>query len=327
MKNPIKSKLIITILIILCLVTILIPAGKAYAMAGDGTVSDPYVITTVNDLQNISLDLTANYTLGNDIDASATSGWNGGAGFVPLGDNPIDMFNGSLDGCGYTITGLFINRSSTDGVGLFGLMDVGSVERVGLINVNITGHFYVGGLVGYNAGGISNSYVTGNVSGNIMVGGLVGAFALGTIVNSYSTCRVTGLALAGGLIGAASGSGTNVSCYWDNQTSGCLTSVGGEGKTTAEMKQQATFVGWNFTIPPIIWYITEGVSYPSFQAPSPTPTPTPSPFNRSLLLVIALVWVCIGLLFMVANTEEGIFIMIIIALLIIAGVAAIVPLL
>ena len=47
--------------------------------------------------------------------------------------------------------------------------------------------------------------------------------------------------------------------YWDIETSGQTTSGGGEGKTTAEMKQQATFIGWDFTN---IWDIIEGVTYP-----------------------------------------------------------------
>jgi len=47
--------------------------------------------------------------------------------------------------------------------------------------------------------------------------------------------------------------------YWDIETSGQSSSDGGEGKTTAEMKQQATFIGWDFTN---IWDIIEGVTYP-----------------------------------------------------------------
>jgi len=49
--------------------------------------------------------------------------------------------------------------------------------------------------------------------------------------------------------------------YWDIETSGMFGSSGGIGKTTAEMKQQATFVDWDFVN---IWAIKEGVSYPYF---------------------------------------------------------------
>lgn len=45
-------------------------------MTGSGTALDPYVIWDVNDLQDMSLDPTAVYELGQDIDAAATAGWN-----------------------------------------------------------------------------------------------------------------------------------------------------------------------------------------------------------------------------------------------------------
>jgi len=71
-------------------------------------------IANVTDLQNIKNDLDGNYYLTNDIDASATIGWNGGAGF-----EPIDDFIGTLDGCGYKISNLYINRPDENGVGSF----------------------------------------------------------------------------------------------------------------------------------------------------------------------------------------------------------------
>jgi hypothetical protein len=54
-------------------------------MTGSGTVGDPYIIYDVVDLQAMINDLTAYYELANDIDASATAGWNGGLGFEPVG--------------------------------------------------------------------------------------------------------------------------------------------------------------------------------------------------------------------------------------------------
>ena len=42
-------------------------------------------ITDVDELQDMELGLTEDYILGNDIDASATSGWNGTEGFLPVG--------------------------------------------------------------------------------------------------------------------------------------------------------------------------------------------------------------------------------------------------
>ena len=53
-------------------------------MTGSGTLLDPYIIQNVNDLQAVQNDPLKYYELGNDIDATATSGWNGGHGFIPL---------------------------------------------------------------------------------------------------------------------------------------------------------------------------------------------------------------------------------------------------
>ncbi|GAH55595.1 unnamed protein product, partial [marine sediment metagenome] len=48
-------------------------------------------------------------------------------------------------------------------------------------------------------------------------------------------------------------------CFWDTQTSGQVTSDGGTGKTTAEMKTKATFtdVDWDFET---IWAICSGIN-------------------------------------------------------------------
>jgi len=70
-------------------------------------------ITNVAGLQAMQSNLSEDYVLGNDIDASNTINWNSGAGFVPVG-TLASSFMGSFDGNGFTITGLYINRPSTD---------------------------------------------------------------------------------------------------------------------------------------------------------------------------------------------------------------------
>jgi PKD repeat protein len=273
-------------------------------------------ITTCEDLQNMTNNLSRNYYLANDIDCSCTASWNSGAGFEPIG-NYSNPFTGTFDGQGYTITDLFINRPATGYVGLFGYTGSGSeIKNVGLENISVRGHIDVGGLVGHNeygtisnssstgsvsssdnkvgglvgynkgtignsyssssvnsnnhnqvgglvglnGGTINNSYSTGSVSGNVLIGGLVGDNH-GTINNSYSAGSVSGNSWVGGLVGLNCG-GTINNSYWDIETSGQSTSDGGEGKTTTEMKQQATFVGWDFDN---IWAIEEDVTYPFLQ--------------------------------------------------------------
>ena len=176
---------------------------------GDGSEENPLIIEDVWDLQNISHNLSANYALGNDIDASATRDWNSGAGFNPLGTStrPFQM---NLDGRNHVISGLFINRPSEDGVGLFRCCLPFSVKNLGLVDVNVTGNESVGALAGYlwrywgwNAL-VSNIFVSGNVTGTADVGGLIGACNYVSLSNSHflgNRSCVRGNRFAGGLIG------------------------------------------------------------------------------------------------------------------------------
>ena len=116
MKTEITKRTELVVLVVLTL------CGSAWAFsgAGSGTEADPYVITTVQQLQEMQDDLDAYYVLGNDIDASGTASWNGGAGFEPVGSyDPNYSFTGTLDGRGHVITGLYIYRPSSNSIALF----------------------------------------------------------------------------------------------------------------------------------------------------------------------------------------------------------------
>ncbi len=169
-------------------------------VTGAGTPGDPYMIHNVWELQDMNSNRSAHYALANDIDASQTSGWNGGAGFVPIGDYN-NQFTGSLDGRNHTIMGLYINRPTTDFVGLIGWLD-GEVANVGLSEANIVGDRHTGGLAAGTESGahISNSFVIGNIGGGDYVGGLVGR-NYGAIETSFTEGHVNGNAYVGGLVG------------------------------------------------------------------------------------------------------------------------------
>ena len=171
---------------------------------GTGTSSNPIMIYSVSNapggLQYIQTSSFGRYyyKLANNIDASETSSWNSGQGFMP-----ISPFIGTFNGNSKTVSNLYINRPSQDDVGLFGYsVSSSSIFNLGLIgtNTSITGGGYVGGLVGLNYGSISNSYFTGNVNGNGYVGGLVG-LNYSPISNLYSTGSVSGGDFVGGLVG------------------------------------------------------------------------------------------------------------------------------
>jgi hypothetical protein len=176
-------------------------------ITGGATLNTYMLVNTVYDLQTIQNNLAGTYALGRDIDASATASWNGGAGFTPLGDY-VTTFTGLFDGQNHTVSGLVINRPSTDYVGLFSYLDSSSMVRnVGLLGGSVTGRDLVGALAGTNLGVVMQSYATGAVAATDgYVGGLVGYNSDGSIAQSYATGAVTGAATqAGGLVGSNSG--------------------------------------------------------------------------------------------------------------------------
>ena len=159
--------------------------------------------TTGNDLQGMNGNLSGNYVLGANIDASSTSSWNASEGFDPIGINSSTDFKGKFDGLGHTVDDLTVNRPSKTAVGLFAYIEDAKVQNIGLNSVNVTGNVSVGGLVGnINYSSISNSYVTGNVTGSHSVGGIAGNSQDLTISNSHTNVAVSGSGNSiGGLLG------------------------------------------------------------------------------------------------------------------------------
>lgn len=184
-------------------------AGNVYTVIN--SLGEPYS-TTATDLQGMNGNRSGYYALGSNIDATATAGWNSGAGFIPIGGwYTGSKFTGTFDGLGHTICNLSVNWG-TMYIGLFGYADRGSViQNVGLIGASVTGGGDTGALAGYNAGSIKNSYATGTVTGTGSAsGGLVGENAGATIDNSYATATVSGNGNVGGLVG--NNNTANVSC-------------------------------------------------------------------------------------------------------------------
>lgn len=128
----------------------------------------------------------------------------------------------------------------------------------------------IGGLVGDNAGQIGDSYATGSVSGIRDVGGLVGYNASGTIDFSYASGLVTGSVNTGGLVGdifvvppgpfIPPTPDPVFNSYWNVTSSGQASSAGGgQGLMAAEMLQQSSFSGFDFTN---TWVMYDGISQP-----------------------------------------------------------------
>lgn len=170
----------------------------------------PILISSVNDLQRIGNDpafpIHGAYQLTQDIDASETDQWNGGAGFAPIGSERAS-FSGSFDGKGYAIEGLVLDRIGKGEweVGLFGRVGpAGVVSNVRLENARVTGEYRVGGLIGWNTGSVMNCQIVAKVTGD-EVGGLVGTNE-GKIVGCSASGSVQGNIIGGGLVAINHGS-------------------------------------------------------------------------------------------------------------------------
>ncbi|WP_010651182.1 GLUG motif-containing protein [Oceanobacillus massiliensis] len=229
-------------------------------MLGAGTQTDPYLIQTESDLRELSSNTSywdGYVELANDIEMSSTP-------FPPI-SQASPYFTGVFNGNGYKVINLHIDGTGLSRSGLFALTGIDStVRNVGIENPNIiNAPSQSGALLGRSNSFISNCYVLGGSitsSNGAYIGGLVGYNANNSIENCYSTALVQSDGLyVGGLTGIESA--TTTSSYWDTETSGQTTSGSGAGLTTAEMKTQSSYVGWDFTT---VWGMNG--DYPYLQA-------------------------------------------------------------
>ena len=245
-----KKLLVLVFAIALCLGVLCLGASADYSgtpekpAQGDGTVDDPYKISSAENLYwfaglvngtltDVEKDtdahavLTDNITINTGVlktDGSLNSGsftqWAPICG-KKIGDYDYTEYTGTFDGQGYTISGLYYDGSGKY-VGLFGY--VGSSGRVQNVNVadsyisSNNGARHTGGVCGHNRGTITNCSFSGNVTCNnspTYVGGVCGWNA-GTTENCYNAGSVTSVGsytCVGGVCGY-NGSGSTIrNCY------------------------------------------------------------------------------------------------------------------
>lgn len=235
-----KVRRVISVFLMFVIICTAFPIPNVYASdfaSGSGTLQDPYIIRTAEQLNNVRYhlsDFDDNFKLGNDIDLSAylspgNPGYNDGQGWEPIGTGIVTgnehKFWGDFDGSGYKITGLWINRPNSDYIGLFGAV-IGTIKNLGVLldNKGIIGDECVGAIAGLNShGSIENCYSSGNISGFSALGGLVGSGDI--IINSYSTCNVTGT--GSGVGGLAGGSDVTQNSFATGNVTAYYGSVGG----------------------------------------------------------------------------------------------------
>ncbi len=252
---------------VLCVVSIIsgLGGGKASAFSGYGDGNtNPYLITTCEQLQEINDEPDASYALVTHIDCSETSTWNSGAGFEPLGDPFVESFTGGLDGNGFEIRNLHINRPVQNNVALFAYIDGGSVEDLGLVNPTFTGQISVAGIAASidNNTYVRSSFVQGGTihASQMRASGFIDVLSSNSeVIDSYSTAAVTSDGSVAGFNFLLENS-TVTNSFWDTEASGVLTNDGGgTGRTTAQMKTQSTYTdaGWDFEYE---WVLDESIN-------------------------------------------------------------------
>mgnify|MGYP006270033473 CR=1 FL=1 len=232
---------------------------KPLFASGTGEESDPYVIETAEQVDLIRLFLESAFVLGADVDLSDLSAADP-QGFAPLGDL-VEGFSGTFDGADFTISGLSIARPDQTEVGLFGVLDGGTIRNLKLEVTGVEGNQATGALVGRQLDGlIENCHTSGSVtcsssrSGGIIgsqeaglltrsssscgvngsasrVGGLVGLSEAGTVSESYATgnCQ-SGSARVGGVVGSVEAGATVIDCYATGNMTGSNRTGGAVGR-------------------------------------------------------------------------------------------------
>ena len=116
-----------------------------FSGSGAGTESDPYLILNpiqLNQLRNFLNQEGVYFKLMADIDLTEfLEDENPDQGWQPVGTSSAP-FKGILDGNGKTISGLWINRSNTSYVGLFGYCNGATIKNLTIKDAEINGRYY-----------------------------------------------------------------------------------------------------------------------------------------------------------------------------------------
>jgi hypothetical protein len=208
-------------------------------LPGLGNQNSPIQIATLSELLAIDNDLSADYVLVDDIDAT------GEPAIDPLASS--GTFTGTLDGQGHEIVGLEINALDVYGrAGLFQVIGSNAtIESLHLVDVSVTGETDVAGLVSKMYDGtVRNCSVTGQIdSVNLeefespgKVGGIVGDQSGGTIEGCWTDATISSVgSRVGGLAGKANG--TIVSSYAQGAISGDTETGGVVGENTGTVRR------------------------------------------------------------------------------------------
>ncbi len=239
-----------------------------YSGSGSGTEEDPYLIYNENQLSQVSNFLNQEgvvFKLMKDLDMT---NWiaenNPSQGWLPIGVES-DPFKGVFYGNNHNISGLTINRKSTNHVGFFGYVANATISNLTLEGASVTGASNVGAFVGYILGStISNCHVKmkgGNgVAGTTNVGGFAGysnntnyqTFSVDATINSsennggFAGKVETGTFSDGSFSGELTGTGSYTGGLIGNASGLTLTNIVVKGPITGK-DYTGGIVGCNVT--------------------------------------------------------------------------------
>ena len=181
--------------------------------SGSGTSGSPYLITSAQELAGLAYRVNSgtNYSgtyfrQTQDIDLSAHY-------WTPIG-NSERRFQGNFNGDYYNISGLYVNTSSTNYVGLFSYIENASISNLSLTSGSILGNHQVGGIAGRsNNSSIQNCISDISIEGYGYTGGIVGYSDGSDILSCASLQAVFGnWNYIGGVVGQSVDSVVN-NCY------------------------------------------------------------------------------------------------------------------
>jgi hypothetical protein len=160
--------------------------------------------------------------------------------------------------CGVCFGGSLSESFSTGSI--YGL-DTSIGGLVGRGRIDINNCYFDGNLIGYNP----NVAVLAGIVSDQFASNITNTFFSGNAIETEGSSSSTA-----GIVYTQQSTDANIeSSYWNQEilwaSAGCNTISGicnTVGKTTAEMKQQATYTGWDFTS---VWDICEDSSYPWLQ--------------------------------------------------------------
>lgn len=195
-----------------------------------------------------------------------------------------------------------IITTSNGAGGLTGTLIDSTMIKCRSVNNEIYGPGRIGGLIGETSSQsvIEECLSSSRVEGSGTVGGLIGISFSAYIIHCYAEGDIVS-AIGGGLIGAmgtvqdppqiiycyanmtfsddvkyglAGERSSTISSYFNNDKANIITGpfTVTQARTTSEMKQKSTFVGWDFEN---VWYLDEGNDFPRLKYEPDSSTPIP----------------------------------------------------